>query len=175
MSDTIPEDAQRCTVCGDLATVRLWIAEGTPQETRCDADDGGHAQRYKRVDLAHADAVRRAKPGGLLAVVHATARVRSPRVSDPGPGYAAWRELLGAAATLAWLARVELSGGVAPLPARLSDAEAATECARLLESVRAPGRRNHIVIGVMEFVDAAVRALGGTPGVRMVNGGDDGI
>jgi len=101
-----------------------------------------------------------------LATVCSTARVRSVGISTTRQSIAAWREIRGVASWLAHLAGVEASANT-PLSDLLSDAEAATRCAALLEGVRIEGRRAHLIAPALELSDDAVRSLGGTLAVKV--------
>ncbi len=92
-----------------------------------------------------------------LSLVHSTAVIRAA-----GRNPDAWRDIAGAAQTIRWLVRVPF-GPFAALPANMSDADAASKCSRLLCDVRVDGHRGNAKVHVLEIVDAAVKALGGTP------------
>lgn len=96
-------------------------------------------------------------PADALSLVHSTAIVRAA-----GRNPDAWRDIAGAAQTIRWLARAELTA-FAALPANLSDADAASKCSRLLCDVRVDGHRGNAKVHILEIVDAAVKALGGVP------------
>lgn len=101
-----------------------------------------------------------------LATVCSTARVRLTGITATRQSVAAWREIRGVAMWLAHLAGVDASANT-PLSDSLSDAEAATRCAALLEGVRIEGPRAYLIAPALELSDAAVRSLGGTLTVKV--------
>lgn len=157
----LPDNPLRCRTCGEFATVKLHSkVDASFREERCDAHNGGVTAERIRVDLSQATAVRVASIGGAMAMLHATARVRASGTFTTPEKRGAWRELMGVADVIVWCAQVEyVSTG--RLPDLMSDADAASECSRLLGTVRIPRPRGRILADILEFADAAVRSLGG--------------
>ena len=160
MSDTASQTdtPETCATCGGEPTVRLTVHDHT--ELRCDKHDGGYSMRYLRIDLRTAEVTRSRGPGGRLAVAHGTARVRSGGNYVTDKTYLAWREIMGAATTLAWLAGVEFTQA-SRIPDRVPEPDAATEVMRLLRSVPIDGRRGDAAAVALELASIACHALGG--------------